>query len=50
VLDGKVFRTDRSAQTTTSVKGNTIDSWYSGKHHGGDGNIQALMRPDGLPI
>jgi hypothetical protein len=50
VLDGKVFRTDRSAETTTSVKGKTINSWYSGKHHGFGGNIQALMRPDGLPI
>jgi hypothetical protein len=50
VLDGKVFRTDRSAQTTPSVKGNTINSWYSGRHHGFGGNIQALMRPDGLPI
>ena len=33
VLDGKVFRTDRCAATTTSAKGKTINSWYSGKHH-----------------
>jgi hypothetical protein len=50
VLDGKVFRTDRSAATTTSLKGAPINSWYSGKHHDFGGNIQALMRPDGLPI
>src|ERR1700754_2565649 len=34
VLDGKVFRTDRCAEATTSVKGKTINSWYSGKHRG----------------
>jgi DDE superfamily endonuclease/Helix-turn-helix of DDE superfamily endonuclease len=50
VLDGKVFRTDRCAQTTTSAKGKTIHSWYSGKHRAFGGNVQALMRPDGLPI
>ncbi|MEV6928199.1 transposase family protein [Dactylosporangium sp. NPDC051485] len=50
ILDGKVFTTDRCAQTTTSVKGKTIDAWYSGKHRNFGGNIQAIMRPDGLPI
>jgi hypothetical protein len=50
ILDGKVFTTDRCAGTTTSVKGNTIDAWYSGKHRNFGGNIQAIMRPDGLPI
>jgi hypothetical protein len=50
ILDGKVFTTDRCAQTTTSVKGTTIDAWYSGKHRGFGGNVQAIMRPDGLPI
>jgi hypothetical protein len=50
ILDGKVFTTDRCAQTTTSVKGKTIDAWYSGKHRDFGGNIQAIMRPDGLPI
>ena len=49
ILDGKVFDTDRCAETTTSVKGNTIDAWYSGKHRDFGGNIQAVMRPDGLP-
>ena len=50
VLDGKVFRTDRCAQTTTSVQGTTINSWYSGKHHSFGGNVQAIMRPDGVPV
>lgn len=50
ILDGKVFTTDRCAGTTTSVKGKTIDAWYSGKHRNFGGNVQAVMRPDGLPI
>ncbi|WP_344242535.1 transposase family protein [Actinocorallia libanotica] len=48
VLDGKVFATDRCRITTTSVKGETIDVWYSGKTSGFGGNIQGLTRPDGL--
>lgn len=50
VLDGKVFRSDRCAATTTSAKGATINSWYSGKHRAFGGNVQAVMRPDGLPV
>ncbi|GEL18819.1 transposase family protein [Pseudonocardia asaccharolytica] len=50
ILDGKLFGTDRVAATTTGTKGTTIHAWYSGKHHGFGGNIQAVMRPDGLPI
>jgi hypothetical protein len=50
ILDGKLFDTDRLAETTTSVKGDTIDAWYSGKHRDFGANIQAIMRPDGLPI
>ena len=50
VLDGTLVRSDRCAETTTSVKGETISSWYSGKHRAPGGNIQAVMRPDGLPI
>jgi hypothetical protein len=50
VLDGKLIRTDRCAETTTSVKGETINAWYSGKHRAPGGNIQAVMRPDGQPI
>jgi hypothetical protein len=50
ILDGKLFDTDRLAETTTSVKGEAIDAWYSGKHRDFGANIQAVMRPDGLPI
>lgn len=50
ICDGKLFTTDRLGETTTSVKGETIDAWYSGKHHRPGANIQAIMRPDGLPI
>lgn len=50
IVDGKVFRTDRCAETTTSVKGTEINSWYSGKHRAFGGNVQAIMRPDGFPI
>ncbi|MGW0436222.1 transposase family protein [Micromonospora sp. NPDC003197] len=50
ILDGKLFACDRLAETTTSVKGETIDAWYSGKHRGFGANIQAVMRPDGIPI
>jgi hypothetical protein len=50
VVDGKVFRTDRCAATTESVKGETINSWYSGKHRAPGGNVQAVTRPDGQPI
>ena len=50
VLDGKLFRSDRCAETTESVKGETINSWYSGKHRAPGGNVQAVIRPDGVPI
>lgn len=50
ILDGKLFTTDRVTETTTSVKGHSIDAWYSGKHRDFGANIQAVMRPDGLPL
>jgi len=50
ILDGKLFPTDRLTQTITSLTGHVIDAWYSGKHHAFGANIQAIMRPDGLPI
>ena len=50
IVDGKLIRTDRCAETTVSVKGDTINAWYSGKHRAPGGNVQAVMRPDGLPI
>jgi hypothetical protein len=34
----------------TSVKGEAIDARYSGKHHRPGGNVQAVIRPDGLPL
>jgi hypothetical protein len=49
-VDGKLIRTDRCAETTESVKGETINAWYSGKHRAPGGNIQAVIRPDGVPI
>ncbi|WBB95269.1 transposase family protein [Solwaraspora sp. WMMA2080] len=50
ILDGKLFDCDRLTETTLSVKGETIDAWYSGKHRDFGANIQAVARPDGLPI
>ncbi len=50
VLDGTVIRSDRCAETTTSAKGGPINSWYSGKRRAPGGNVQAVIRPDGLPI
>src|SRR3954452_19990359 len=50
ILDGKLFDCDRLTETTVSVKGDTIDAWYSGKHRDFGANIQAIMRPDGLPV
>ena len=50
VPDGTVIATDRCLAKTTSVKGKSIDLWYSGKarHHGG--NVQGIMEPDGFPL
>ncbi|WP_433464086.1 transposase family protein [Spirillospora sp. CA-128828] len=50
ILDGKIFDTDRCRLSTISVKGEQIDSWYSGKTHDFGGNVQALFEPDGFPI
>ena len=50
ILDGKLFSTDRLDEQVTSVKGEAIDAWYSGKHHRPGGNVQAVIRPDGLPL
>jgi hypothetical protein len=50
VVDGKLIRTDRCAETTESVKGETINAWYSGKHRAPGGNVQAVIRPDGMSI
>src|SRR3954467_13274039 len=50
ILDGKPVDRDRLTETTLSVNRETIDAWYSGKHRDFGANIQAVMRPDGLPI
>src|SRR6185369_5723842 len=50
MLDGKLFSTDRLDEQVTSVNGEAIDAWYSGKHHRPGGNVQAVIRPDGLPL
>jgi DDE superfamily endonuclease len=50
ILDGKLVDTDRCHAETVSRKGERIDLWFSGKKHDFAGNIQAVMRPDGLPI
>jgi hypothetical protein len=39
---GQVFVTGRSREPRTSVKGEQIDAWYSGKARGQGGNAQAL--------
>ncbi|MEU6024605.1 transposase family protein [Micromonospora sp. NPDC047134] len=50
ILDGKLFDCDRLTETALSAKGDQIDAWYSGKHRDHGANIQAVIRPDGLPI
>jgi hypothetical protein len=49
IPDGKIFETDRLGETVTSVKGEEIDAWYSGKKHRPGANVQAVMLPSGLP-
>jgi DDE superfamily endonuclease len=50
ILDGKIFSADRCGEQTTSVKGEQIDAWYSGKAHHHGGLIQAICAPDGFPL
>jgi hypothetical protein len=50
ILDGKLFDCDWLTETALSVKQETIDAWYSGKHRDFGANVQAVMRPDGIPI
>ena len=47
VVDGKVFRTDRCAETTTSTKGETINAWYSGKHRAPAATYRRSCAPTG---
>jgi hypothetical protein len=50
ILDGKLFRGDRCATTTIGKKKKPVHVWYSGKHRSFGANIQAVIRPDGLPL
>jgi hypothetical protein len=50
VMDGKLIDSDRCREKIESVKGESIDLWYSGKSHAHGGNIQALFAPDGFPL
>ncbi|PRX61445.1 DDE superfamily endonuclease [Nonomuraea fuscirosea] len=50
ILDGTLIPTDRCAEQTINVKGESIDAWYSGKAHQHAGNLQALSAPSGLPL
>jgi hypothetical protein len=50
ILDGKVVPADRCREKTTSIKGAPVELWYSGKAHRHGGNVQAVTRPDGLPL
>jgi hypothetical protein len=50
ILDGKIFGTDRLAETTTSAKGEEINAWHSGKKQRPGASVQAVMLPCGLPI
>ncbi|WP_170223621.1 hypothetical protein [Nonomuraea turkmeniaca] len=40
ILDGALIPIDRCAEQTVSVKGESIDAWYSGKAHQHAGNLQ----------
>lgn len=50
VLDGTVVAGDRDHAPVISKKGQVVDARYSGKAHHHGGNLQAVMRPDGLPV
>jgi hypothetical protein len=50
ILDGKVIPADRCREKTTSVKGESVDLWYSGKARRHGGNIQAVASPAGFPL
>jgi DDE superfamily endonuclease len=50
ILDGKVVASDRCSEPMTSVKGEQVDAWYSGKARRHGGNVQAVTRRDGLPL
>ncbi|MGW4412656.1 transposase family protein [Nonomuraea sp. NPDC004702] len=50
ILDGTLIPIDRRAERTTSLKGESIDVWYSGKARQHAGNPRVLSSPGGLPL
>lgn len=50
IPDGKIVPADRRRDKTTSVQGQAVDLWYPGKARRHGGNVQAVIRPDGLPL
>jgi hypothetical protein len=45
ILDGKVFDTDRCHTKTTSIKGEQIDAWFSGKTSDSGGKSKRCSHP-----
>ena len=51
VGDGSLIPPNRCSEITESVKGERVNAaWYSGQHPAPGGNVQAVIRPDGVPI
>jgi hypothetical protein len=50
ILDGTVIGSDRDATPHLNAKGEVVDLWYSGAKHTHGGLVQAVMRPDGVPL
>lgn len=50
VLDGTIIGADRDLAPNINAKGQVVDLWYSGKSHHHGGLVQAVMRPDGVPV
>jgi hypothetical protein len=50
ILDGKIFGTDACAGTAESARGGEISLWYCGRKRRYGAGVQAVMRPDGLPL
>jgi DDE superfamily endonuclease len=50
ILDGTIIGCDRDSAPNLNAKGQIVDLWYSGKSHTHGGLVQAVMRPDGVPV
>jgi hypothetical protein len=50
ILDGTIIDADRDSAPNLNAKGQVVDLWYSGKSHTHGGLVQAVMRPDGIPV